>query len=134
MGEDATHTYYTPWWFQHWYREGGRRGSLDTSAAPRWFRVHLIEATSQLFCFSDYFLLWIFWHYFVPINCVSHESEETSAKHSANKKLIIKIELIKEIIENHKRGVHVVDLASQLDRRISNICTFSVLKTHENFF
>ena len=40
--------------------------------------------------------------------------KKISAKHSANKKKkIITIELKKEIIENHGREVHVVDLASQ---------------------
>ena len=39
---------------------------------------------------------------------------KVSAKDSANKeKKIITIELKKEIIKNHERGVHVVDLASQ---------------------
>ena len=40
--------------------------------------------------------------------------KKVTAKHSANKKKkIITIELKKEIIENHERGMHVVNLASQ---------------------
>ena len=40
--------------------------------------------------------------------------KKISAKHSADKKKkIILIKLKKEIIENHGKGVHVVDLASQ---------------------
>ena len=40
--------------------------------------------------------------------------KKVSAKHRANKKKkIIMIELKKEIIKNHERGVCVVDLVSQ---------------------
>ena len=40
-------------------------------------------------------------------------SKKVSAKQSAKKKKIITIELKKEVITNHKRGVCVVDLTSQ---------------------
>ena len=39
--------------------------------------------------------------------------KKVSAKHSANKKKIIMIELKKELIKKHERGVRGVDLASQ---------------------
>ena len=61
--------------------------------------------------------------------------KKVSKKHSANKKKkIITVELKKKISGNHERGMRVVDLASQKDRSISMICTFSVLKFHNKDF
>ena len=39
--------------------------------------------------------------------------KKVGAEHNNNKKKIITIELKKKIIENHEKGVHVMDLASQ---------------------
>ena len=48
--------------------------------------------------------------------------KKISAKYSADKKeKLITIELKKKIIKKHGRGVHVVDLASQLNQSTSMI-------------